>query len=71
MIVEDQEAVREGLRVLIDGSPGYRCVAACRTAEDALELLEREIPDVVLMDIHLPGMQGHVSFLDPFCCQRA
>ncbi len=58
MIVEDQEAVREGLRVLIDGSPGYRCVAACRTAEDALELLEREIPDVVLMDIHLPGMQG-------------
>ena len=58
MIVEDQEAVREGLRVLINGSEGYRCIAACRTAEEALGCIGNELPDVVLMDINLPGMRG-------------
>jgi DNA-binding NarL/FixJ family response regulator len=58
MIVEDQEDVREGLRLLINGSDGYRCIAACRTAEEALEKLNAETPDVVLMDINLPGMRG-------------
>ncbi|HPS73067.1 MAG TPA: response regulator transcription factor [Bacteroidales bacterium] len=58
MIVEDQEAVRDGLRMLIDGSEGYRCVSACRTAEEALDRISADIPDVVLMDINLPGMQG-------------
>ena len=58
MIVEDQEPVREGLRVLINGSEGYRCIAACRTAEEALDCIGDELPDVVLMDINLPGMRG-------------
>jgi DNA-binding NarL/FixJ family response regulator len=58
MIVEDQEPVREGLRILIDGSEGYYCAAACRTAEEALSALCIETPDVVLMDINLPGMSG-------------
>jgi DNA-binding NarL/FixJ family response regulator len=58
MIVEDQEPVREGLRLLIDGSEGFRCIAACRTAEEALERIDDEVPEVVLMDINLPGMRG-------------
>jgi DNA-binding NarL/FixJ family response regulator len=58
MIVEDQEDVREGLRMLINGSEGYMCVSACRSAEEALEKLLNEAPDVVLMDINLPGMRG-------------
>jgi DNA-binding NarL/FixJ family response regulator len=58
MIVEDQEGVREGLRMLINGSAGYRCVAACRTAEEALEVLSEAAPHVILMDINLPGMLG-------------
>jgi len=33
MIVEDDDAVREGLRILIDGSDGYECLAACPSAE--------------------------------------
>jgi DNA-binding NarL/FixJ family response regulator len=70
MIVEDQEGVREGLRILINGSDGYRCIAACRSAEEALEKLHTEVPDVVLMDINLPGMRGtecvvHVKNLHP------
>lgn len=67
LIVEDDAAVREGLRMLIDGSVGYRCIAACPSAEEALKILPGEIPDVVLMDINLPGMNGIecVSFIKP------
>ena len=57
-LIEDQRDVREGLAVLINGSPGFRCVAAFRTMEDALRAITRELPDVVLTDIQLPGMSG-------------
>jgi DNA-binding NarL/FixJ family response regulator len=58
LIVEDDRAVREGLFMLIDGSPGFCCLAACPTAEEALEKIPLLMPDVVLMDINLPGMNG-------------
>jgi DNA-binding NarL/FixJ family response regulator len=58
MIVEDDEAVREALRLLIDGSDGYECIAACGSAEDALDEISNHQPQVVLMDINLPGMNG-------------
>lgn len=58
MIVEDDEAVREGLRLLIDGSAGYSCPLAVGSAEEALKAIPEHQPDVVLMDINLPGMNG-------------
>jgi DNA-binding NarL/FixJ family response regulator len=57
-IVEDNDKIREGLAVLIDGSPSFACVAMYANAEDALEYLPRKKPDVVLMDIGLPKMSG-------------
>ncbi len=57
-IIEDQAEVREGLAVLIDGSHGFRCVAAFRSMEEALAIIEGKAPDVVLTDIGLPGMSG-------------
>lgn len=57
-IVEDQRDVREGLRFMIHQSPGFRCVAACASAEEALRVLPAARPDVVLMDIQLPGLSG-------------
>ena len=44
--------------VLVDGSLGFRCVGTWASVEDALEGLPRELPDVLLMDIQLPGMSG-------------
>ena len=44
--------------MLIGGSEGYNCVAACQSAEDALKVIPQLLPDVVLMDINLPGMNG-------------
>lgn len=57
-IVEDDRSVRENLAVLIDQTPGFACVAACASAEEALKRLSDTVPDVVLMDIHLPGQSG-------------
>jgi len=58
IIVEDDQSVREGLQILINGSEGYNCVAACSSAEEALKIIPQYLPHVVLMDINLPGMNG-------------
>jgi DNA-binding NarL/FixJ family response regulator len=57
-IVEDDRPTREGLAVLINGTPGYRCVATYRSVEDTLRLIVGDAPDVLLLDINLPGMAG-------------
>ena len=57
-IVEDNRTTREGLERIINLSPGCRCVCTCETAEDALRVLPQQRPEIVLMDIQLPGMSG-------------
>ena len=57
-IVEDQREIREGLTSLIDGTPGYRCTGSFRTMEETLAQIGRNLPDVALIDIGLPGMSG-------------
>lgn len=58
IVIEDQRDIREGLRVLINGSTGYCCTGAFRSVEDALAGTAPHAPDVVLLDIRLPGMSG-------------
>src|SRR5262245_54389400 len=57
-IVEDNPTLRQYLAELIAGTAGYSCVCACPSAEDALVQIPAHPPDVVLMDIHLPGESG-------------
>src|SRR5437764_12800262 len=57
-IIEDQRDIREGLAMLINGTEGYRCTGSYRSMEEALAQLSRELPDVILSDIALPGMDG-------------
>src|SRR5437764_4479253 len=57
-IVEDSRGTRESLTELLGRAPGLRCVGAHANAEAALREIPTEIPDVVLMDINLPGMSG-------------
>jgi DNA-binding NarL/FixJ family response regulator len=57
-IVEDNAAFRKTLMALIDATPGFRCICASGSAEDALVDVPKHRPDVVLMDIHLPGESG-------------
>ena len=57
-IIEDQREFRDGLAFLIDGTDGYRCTQLCGSMEEALDALQRDLPDVVLVDIGLPGLSG-------------
>jgi DNA-binding NarL/FixJ family response regulator len=57
-IVEDDEKIRNTLIALLERSDGFRCVGAYPHAEDALKDIPAKAPDVVLMDINLPGMDG-------------
>ena len=57
-IVEDSNQVRSTLARLISRAEGFTCLSQHANAEAALEALPKERPDVVLMDINLPGMNG-------------
>jgi DNA-binding NarL/FixJ family response regulator len=57
-IVEDDRGLREQLAQILGAAPDVRFVGACRSGEEALERIHVLLPDVVLMDIKLPGMSG-------------
>jgi len=57
-IVEDNRDFRNTLSRYLNDAPGYKCVAACGSAEEALKVMPKISPEVVLMDIHLPSMSG-------------
>jgi DNA-binding NarL/FixJ family response regulator len=57
-IIEDQPEIREGLGTLIDSAEGFRCAGQFETMEDALAAIGKNLPDVALVDIGLPGMSG-------------
>jgi DNA-binding NarL/FixJ family response regulator len=58
VIIEDLREVREGLTMLINGTPGFACASSYRTMEDALRRISGDHPEVILTDIGLPGMDG-------------
>lgn len=58
IIIEDQKEIREMLSVIVNGYPGFSLLASLVTAEEALEKIPSLQPDVVLVDIHLPGISG-------------
>jgi DNA-binding NarL/FixJ family response regulator len=57
-IVEDDDQVRENLATLIGAAEGFECVGTFASGEEALEGMPRRLPDVILMDVNLPGMSG-------------
>lgn len=57
-LVEDQTLVREGLRALLALNSDIQVVAEASDGEEALEVIEREKPDVVLLDLRMPKLDG-------------
>lgn len=57
-IVEDNPTIRESLKTIVEHSGDCECSGTWGTAEEALRAIPKDQPDVVLMDIQLPGMSG-------------
>ena len=58
LLIEDDEEIREALGLLITASPGLLLLSSFPDCEQAIPALREEKPDVILMDISLPGMSG-------------
>jgi DNA-binding NarL/FixJ family response regulator len=57
-IVEDDHLIREGFALMINGTPGFKIINTYSNCEAAISNLKQDNPDVILMDIELPGMNG-------------
>ncbi|MFQ5447464.1 MAG: response regulator [Saprospiraceae bacterium] len=57
-IVEDDHEIRQLMCLIIDGSPGFSCLQTWENCEEAIPAIEKDTPDLVLMDIDLPKMSG-------------
>lgn len=57
-IIEDRREIRDGLAMLIGGTEGFVCTGKFGSMEEALSRIARDLPDLVLCDIGLPGMNG-------------
>lgn len=58
LIVDDEQLARQRLKKLLSGTNGYQIIGEAETGEDALRKTQATQPDVVLMDIRMPGMDG-------------
>ncbi|MEO6878935.1 MAG: response regulator, partial [Gemmatimonadaceae bacterium] len=58
MIVDDEELGRDRIRSLLDMQPDVEVVAVCHDGAMAVEAIDRAQPDLVFLDVQMPGMDG-------------
>lgn len=58
LVVEDQELIRESLEIILSNKPGIQVVGTASNGEDAVLLCQKLVPDIVLLDIRMPKMDG-------------
>ena len=58
LLVDDQQGVRQGLRMRLTLEPDITVVGEANTGEQVLALVQSLAPDIVLMDVEMPGMDG-------------
>ncbi len=71
LLVDDHDIVRTGIRLVIEKMSGIKIVGECNDGYQALEMVEKEKPDVVLMDVNMPRMSGleatrKITDIDPY-----
>ena len=58
VLVDDQDLFREGVKVIVDAQPGMEVVGSAGDGQQAVKLVDELSPDVVLMDIRMPELDG-------------
>ena len=58
LIIDDSDLAREGIRTILSSDPTFEIVAEGKSGEEALKLTEIWMPDIILMDIQMPDMDG-------------
>jgi DNA-binding NarL/FixJ family response regulator len=58
LVVDDHDVVRQGIRAFLEAQPDLRIVGEATSGEEAVRLTQEHIPDIVLMDLAMPGMSG-------------
>lgn len=58
LIIDDSMMAREGIKLILEGDPDFEVIAEGASGEEALVLSEQWMPDIILMDIQMPGMGG-------------
>lgn len=58
LLVDDHELVRTGIRRLLDDAEGIQVISEAKTGEEAVAIVRSDLPDVVLMDVNMPGIGG-------------
>lgn len=58
VLADDQLLIRAGIRALLDSLSGYRIIAECSDGQSAIAAVQQHHPDIVLLDIAMPGMSG-------------
>jgi DNA-binding NarL/FixJ family response regulator len=71
VLVDDQQLFREGVAVIIDAQPDFEVVGMAGDGREALEVIDRTVPDVVLMDIRMPVMDGVETTRELYRAPRA
>ncbi|MEL6892799.1 MAG: response regulator transcription factor [Actinomycetota bacterium] len=69
MLVDDQTMVRTGLRMILEAEPGLTVVGEASDGKEAVELVDRSKPDVILMDVRMPRMNG-IEACEQICASR-
>jgi len=58
LVVDDQEPFRRAMTTVVDETDGFVVVGSAGSGEDALRIADEVAPDLVLLDVHLPGIDG-------------
>ena len=58
MLVDDQQLMIDGMKILLEMEPDISIIAQCNNGSEAIKLFEKEQPDVVMMDVRMPVLDG-------------